>query len=131
MFPIQACNTGKLSGTISVERKLNNPVIIDFVFVFDQPTLEELQKVPSLQWFASRSQYKMDLELNDKIEILSYELVPGQNVEFKNFRPRLKKEALIIFVSYLTPGDHRVVIKDYTSVNLTLKRDDFTVKVLN
>ena len=131
IFLFCGCFAGKLTGNISVEKKLNNPIIVDFVFIFDQPTLDELKKVPSMQWFANRNQYKMDLELNDKIQILSYELVPGQNMQIEKFRPNHRNEGVIIFVSYLSSGDHRVILKDYSKVDLSLDKDDFTVKVEN
>ena len=57
--------------------------------------------------------------------------MPGQNMQIEKFRPNHRNEGVIIFVSYLSSGDHRVILKDYSKVDLSLDKDDFTVKVEN
>jgi hypothetical protein len=131
MFIISGCMVPRLSGTIQVDSKLMNPIIVDFVFVYDNAVLEELKKVPSMQWFSKREQYKMDLEINNKIEILSYELVPGQKINIRRYKPKQKNEGLIVYASYVTAGDHRVILKDYNYVTLELMKDDFLAKISN
>ncbi len=131
LFLFQGCFAGKLSAGIMADRSLDNPMIVDFVFVFDPATLASLQKITAMQWYTKREQFKLDYELNNKIQILSYELVPGQSLIFDKFRPKLRTEGLLIYVSYLTPGDHRILLKDYERLELFLKRDDFNVKIIS
>lgn len=131
LFIFNSCFTRRLSGSIEVKKHLANPIIIDFVFVFDESVSDQLQKVSSVQWFKKRNQYKLDMELNNKIQILTYELVPGQTINFDSFRPKARSENLLIYVSYLTPGDHRVVLKDYRKVDLILEKENFYIKVFN
>ena len=99
VFLFSGCFAGNLKGNIIVEEKLINPIIVDFVFIFDLPTMDEFKKIPSIQWFSKRNQYKMDFELTDKIQVLSYELVPGQKIKIEKFRPKHKNEGVIIYQS--------------------------------
>ena len=131
VFLFSGCYAGNLTGNIIVEKKLINPIIVDFVFIFDQPTMDEFKKIPSIQWFSKRNQYKMDFELTDKIQVLTYELVPGQKITIEKFRPKHRNEGVIIYASYLSSGDHRVVLKDYSKLNLFINKEDFLVKVAN
>lgn len=129
-FLAAGCTSTKLTADINVARNLNNPIIVDFVFVFEQPVVEELKKIPSLQWFSKKSQYKSDLELSGKIQVLTYEVVPGQKLSFKNFRPDSRALGLVVYASYLSQGEHRVVLSDYSKVSVNLQKDNFTVKMV-
>lgn len=126
---LQSCVTERLSANISVVNDIGNPVIVDFVFVFDHGAMSELQKMPSTQWFAKKDQYMLDWGTSKKIQVLSYELIAGQRVQVKHFKPRKTPLELVIYASYLSPGDHRIIIENYSFMELFLNRDDIAIKI--
>ncbi len=126
-----SCYSSKLAAQIEVNEKVSDPLILDFVFVFDPTVVNELQKVPASHWFAKRPQYKLDYENTDKIQILSYELIPGQKLSFKKFKPKQKSLSLIIYGSYQTKGEHRVIYNDFSALDVKLEKDDFFVKTID
>jgi len=130
-LPLTGCVIHKLSANLIVEKDLENPIVVDFVFIFDESVLEALHKVPSSEWFAKREQYKLDWEISKKIQVLSFELVPGQQEQLKYFKPRTNPIELLIFASYLTQGDHRIALTDYSFVTLFINKDDIIVKDKN
>lgn len=128
-FLIQGCITPKMNLQADVKKNANNysAISIDFVFIFTEKPLEEIKKISALDWFIKKDQYKNDYAINDDIQILSFELTPDQNIQISKFKPNYNPLALVVFANYDSPGEHRVIINDYTNLKMEFKESDFLV----
>lgn len=122
--------TQKMSATLDSKFNMNesSAVMVDFVFVFDKDSLNEIKGLTAAQWFAKKQQYISDLQMSNKIQVYSKEVVPGNREFIRGFKPVRRPTEVIIFSNYLSSGDHRVALDDYCSLQVTLGESDFAVK---
>lgn len=89
------------------------PVAVDLVAVEDKAFAQVLADTPANKWFESRSTFLSNNP--DKIDVRSYELVPGQTIEGIDYSwgDRRSYGAIYVYAGYLTPGTHRIRVDSY------------------
>lgn len=108
----------------------DQPVAVDLVVVYDGGTEKELLGLTAAQWFAKRGQY-LQVTPGGKLEVFSWQWVPGQWVGRQPFEYRVGALSSIVFASYDSPGDHRAQLRPDRSFRLLLGPQDFQVEVLH
>ncbi len=125
------CFTPSMDMKAKVSNKANydSAIPIDFIFIFNDKAFDEIKKLSAYDWFLKKEQYYNDYAITDEIQILSYEFVPGQSFELHKFKPNRTPSSLIIFANYLISGDHRVVLKEYSKINIDFNENSFAVSL--
>ena len=69
-----------------------------------------ISKLSAKQWFMRRDAYMRKYKKG--ISVISKEIVPGEKKHLERFTRRQKgSTGIVIFSSYLSDGEHKVVIK--------------------
>lgn len=103
------------------------PVAVDVVFVYDQGAWEALPKLKAGEWFTGRSDMKS--RYATQLDVLSWELVPGQRVDNVELPPRLRAAVgAVVFADYNGPGAYRAVLQSRSKVLVHLNASDFDVR---
>lgn len=132
VLAVAACSPTKTIGLdeILVEARPdangNSALAVDVVMILEPGIADQIAKLPAADWFKRRAQFRRDYP--DGIEVLSWELVPGQTTRTKPDRNVLDA---FVFVGYATPGDHRERLggKD-EEVRILLEASGFVVEPL-
>jgi type VI secretion system protein len=96
-----------LAISVAAQANLDTPIAVDTVLVRNPQVFDMLLGLPAAKWFAQRDQFRRDYP-ND-IHVLSYEVVPGQQILAKPFEFKGQRAAgVLVFADYQTPGVHRV-----------------------
>lgn len=89
------------------DANLDSPVALDIVFVRDNTTLEKVQVLPAIKWFADRAELQRTFA--DALIVRSVEMVPRQVMRLSEQdlgSPRVA--GVLLFADYATPGEHRI-----------------------
>jgi len=113
--------------TSSADVNLNSPVAIDILFVKNIELLKNLASINSASWFASRENSIKSFP--EALQVISYELVPGQNITISAKElSQFSAFQAITFVNYLTPGDHKGLLSmDQPGYLIKLESKDLIV----
>src|SRR5215213_4855299 len=96
---------------VSPQANNNNPVALDLVLVKDKKLMKELMKISAKDWFAKRSQYKLDYPKETGLSAGSWEWVPGQAVKIEPMPVKFKAAGGLVFANYFNEASpHRAVI---------------------
>jgi type VI secretion system protein len=106
----------------------NSPVPMDFVAVMDKKLMADVAKLPAKDWFDRRVQIQRDFP--GKIEVVSWEWVPGQHAGPITITINPKAKLGYFFANYQNGGDHRAVVDLRWPVVVDLGPADFTVQPL-
>lgn len=100
------------------------PVTVSLVIVYKPELLAEIVKMDSSAFFEKVDQLKIDNA--GQMDVFSWDIVSGQTL---NDQPvsmsKMNGEGAIIFARYSTPGPHRAVLDEQSSVSVKLDKDDF------
>jgi type VI secretion system protein len=113
------------SFTLSAATEVNDrsAIAVDAVLVRDAELVGTIGALTARAWFEGREQFALDHPRG--LEVVTWELVPGQLLEVRYpFRTR-KGHAIYVFANYLTPGAHRVRVDELERFTLMLGRDGF------
>jgi hypothetical protein len=103
------------------------PVAVDVVFVYDKLAWEALPKLRAGEWFSARTDMK--LLYAKQLDILSWELVPGQRVDKVALPERLRAAlGTVVFADYSGTGSYRAVIQNRSRVQIYLDVQGFEVR---
>lgn len=92
---------------VAAQANLDTPIAVDAVLVRNPQLLDTLLGLPSAKWFAQREQLRRDYPKD--LTIISYELVPGQQISDSKFAFDGQRAAgVLVFADYQTTGAHRV-----------------------
>lgn len=109
------------------------PIAVDVVFVYDEVAWEVLPELRAGEWFATRVDQKS--RYANQIDILSWELVPGQAVKDVALPPRLRAAlGAVVYADYVEfddSGAHRAVIQKRSRVQVYLQEQGFEVRDVN
>ncbi|MBX9836739.1 MAG: hypothetical protein K2X69_00355 [Silvanigrellaceae bacterium] len=119
-----------MKANVSLKANNETAIPVDFVFIFKDKAFDDIKKISAYDWFLKKDQFYNDYAVNEDIQILSYELVPGQHFELKKFKPNHDPTNLVIFANYYISGEHRAIIKEYSHILLNLNENSFSVKEL-
>ncbi len=112
---------------ISEDLNNNYPVAVELIVVYNRDLESELAELTARQWFDSREQYLRDFSKAD-LETFRWEWTPGQTASTQDFRYRRGARAALVFASYASPGEHRVIVDaPNRSLKVTLNDNDFVV----
>ena len=115
----------ELHAHVAPNANLNNPVAVEFLFVYDEKLLETLSKTNAKDWFTNRDQFRQD---NPKgFDSWYWEWIPGQRVKDERLPLKPKAKAALVFANYLVPGDNRAKVDPYKDVTINLGERAFTV----
>jgi type VI secretion system protein len=104
----------------------NSPVAVDMVFLSKRlPLLDEVQKMTAADWFAKRAQLVRDFR--DDIEVVSWEVVPGQILPAESVPTVRARSAAFVFAGYRAPGAHRYRVGSERTLLLSLGANELTV----
>ncbi|WP_169708783.1 type VI secretion protein [Trinickia terrae] len=96
-----------LAINVAAQANLDTPIAVDAVLVRNPQLFDTLLGLPSAKWFAQRDQLRRDYP--GDLMVLSYELVPGQQLTDPDFAFKGQRAAgVLVFADYQTPGAHRV-----------------------
>ncbi|QCP53538.1 type VI secretion protein [Trinickia violacea] len=96
-----------LAINVTAQANLDTPIAVDAVLVRNPQLFDTLLGLPSAKWFAERDQMQRDYPRD--LTVLSYELVPGQQLTDPKFAFKGEHAAgVLVFADYQTPGAHRV-----------------------
>jgi type VI secretion system protein len=95
----------ELAFQVAPDANDNTPVAVDLVLVDDKRLLDQLLTLTAREWFEQREQIRRDHPRD--IELLGWELVPGQELPPQPVRAGRRSVAAIIYANYLAPGAHR------------------------
>jgi type VI secretion system protein len=109
---------------VAANANLNNPVAVEFLFVYDQKLLDMLTKTAAKDWFMNREQFRVD---NPKgFDSWYWEWIPGQMVKEQKLPLKPSAKAALVFANYLVPGDNRAKLNPYKNVTINLAERAFT-----
>ena len=109
---------------VAPNANLNNPVAVEFLFVYDEKLAETLAKTNAKDWFMNRDQLRQD---NPKaFDSWYWEWIPGQIVKDEKLPLKPKAKAAFVFANYLVPGDNRAKLDPYKDVTVNLGERAFT-----
>lgn len=104
----------------------NAAVAVDVVLLTQMGLGEQLAKLTAADWFRRRTQLLRDNP--DGMQVLSWELVPGQSTAMPVGRTVLDA---YVFAAYASPGDHRVRLTvEGSEARIKLQATDFVVEGL-
>jgi type VI secretion system protein len=103
------------------------PVAVDVVFVYDQTAWDALPKLRACEWFSARTDMK--LLYARQLDILSWELVPGQRLNRVTLPERLRSAlGAVVFADYTGTGAYRAVVQSRNRVQVNLGAQGFEVR---
>jgi len=113
--------------TVDVAADANNdsPVAFDLVLAKDKELVKQLSTMTAADWFKKRVQIERDSQA--KIQVHSWEWVPGQDVGKIPVPVTVEVLGAIGFANYSTPGDHRAVLSLNGSELMAFQQADFSV----
>ena len=116
------------SVTLVMDQDANNDsaTSIDLVFFLKQDLMDKVAKMTAFEYYNSVEQLVKD---NPKmIQIVRWELAPGQSkLDEKIEGIEGSPLGAIVFASYTSPGDHRVILGLQHDIIITLKANDFII----
>ncbi|MBT3508396.1 MAG: hypothetical protein HN472_02495 [Nitrospina sp.] len=99
---------------------LNTAIAVDLVFAYDKEMVGELEKINARNWFKGKASYRLNFPTG--FDVVSWEVIPGQNAPQKPF-PENSKRALgiFIFANYAIPdGVYRARVDKLKYIELLL-----------
>lgn len=103
------------------------PIAVDVVFVYDKLAWDALTKLRAGEWFVARTDMK--LLYAKQLDVLSWELVPGQRVQRVPLPERLRAAlGTVIFADYTGTGAYRAVLQNRSRVQVYLDAQGFEVR---
>ena len=102
----------------------NAAVAVEVVLLTRAGLGEQLAKLTDADWFRRRTQLQRDNP--DGVQVLSWELVPGQSTTMPVGRTVLD---VYVFANYASPGDHRARLTiEGSAARVKLQATDFVVE---
>ena len=117
--------TVDLTVDVAADANTDSPVAFDLVLAKDKQLVKQLSTMTAADWFKKRAQIERDSQA--KIQVHSWEWVPGQDVGKIPVPVTVEVLAAIGFANYSTPGDHRAVLSLSGSEVMAFQRTDFSV----
>lgn len=102
------------------------PVTVNLVVIYKPELLAEIVKMDASAFFEKIDQLKIDNA--GQLDVFSWDVISGQTL---NDQPvnmsKMSGEGAVIFARYSTPGPHRAVLDEQSSVTVKLDKDDFQI----
>lgn len=103
-----------------------SPVTVHLVVAYTPEVLGELVKMDANAYFLKADQMKVDN--NGKMEVFPFDILCGQRLNDQLISlSRMTGEGAVIFARYASPGPHRAVLGEESSVLIEMNKDDFKV----
>jgi type VI secretion system protein len=115
--------------TVDSSANQNSAVALDVVNIENKKVADSILTMSSSDWFKK----KLDLQRTypKDLVVSSWEWVPGQVVGSVKIRNSRSAKAVVLFASYLTPGEHRAVLPGHGTVSVNLLEKDFALSTAN
>ena len=110
---------------ISERANQNHPIALDLLVVYDDETLAMVMAMTGKDWFARREQMKRDHQ--GKLDVWSWEWVPGQVVSLQAVPVSTQQGKGFIFTDYLGAGEHRYKIDPHQNITIRLLEKEVVV----
>lgn len=119
--------SGPSQMTIIAEPDANrmSAVAVDLLFISDPLAAQQIAPLTAQDYFNRRAQLERDFPSG--LVIRSWEVTPGQILRDVAVHPNCNRVRTLLFARYATPGDHRQSLGNASSLEVSLKREDFTV----
>ncbi len=115
---------------ISDQLNDNYPVAVELIVVYTKDLEKEIGALTSQEWFTRRAQFLRDFP-KDEMEAFRWEWVPGQAAAPQEFDYHRGARSAVVFVSYASPGDHRVRVEAPNhALRVILGEANFEVEVI-
>lgn len=106
----------------------DSPIPMDFVMVADKKLMPEVAKMSARDWYDRRAQIQRDFPT--KVQILSWEWVPGDHVGPISVEIEAKTLAGFLFANYSNGGEHRAYVDVRKPIVVNLGAEEFVVQSL-
>jgi hypothetical protein len=106
----------------------DSPIPVDFVMVADKKLMPEVAKMSARDWYDRRAQIQRDFPT--KVQILSWEWVPGDHVGPISVEIEAKTLAGFLFANYSNGGEHRAYVDVRKPIVMNLGAEEFVVQSL-
>ena len=105
----------------------NAPVAVAVLVVYDDSVFNELSKLSATEWFQQAEQYQKDNPNMVSFDLLSWELMPGQEVK-ESVVPLQERPAKgLVFADYYAGGRHRARFRPDRRILVLLGKQGFDV----
>lgn len=103
-----------------------SPVTVHLVIAYTPELLSEIVKMDSYKYFEKVDQLKVDN--NGKIDVFSFDILVGQTLLDQPITmSKMSGEGAVIFARYSSPGPHRALLNEESSVVVELGKDDLRI----
>lgn len=104
----------------------NQAIAVDLVFVTQDLAARQIGTLSARDYFMRRPQILRDFP--QTVGVRSWELAPGQLVQNAAVNPPCNLAQTFVFADFASKGDHRATIAGGGSVEITLGRDELSVR---
>lgn len=119
-------NLKSVSISLDNDANHNSATAVELLIIYKMELLKALMKINAADYFSSSDQIKRDYP--DMLEVYRWELTPGQSInDYKIKMNGLDPLGVVIFVDYLTPGNHRERVGNAPDIHLRLRNEDFCI----
>lgn len=109
----------KVTVVADQDANINSVIPFDIVIACDGPLFDEVSKLTSKDFYQRREQLVLDHP--QKLQVIPFELDPGQTIEHKIKRKCLRRKGALIFAGYGTAGTHRIRVANQRHLYVRLK----------
>lgn len=106
----------------------NSPLPVDFVMIDDKRLMLEVAKMSAKDWYERRAQVQRDFP--SKVQILSWEWVPGYHVGPIEIDIKARILAAFLFADYSNTGEHRAYVDVRSPIVVNFGAEEFSVQPL-
>jgi hypothetical protein len=105
----------------------NAPVAVAVLVVYDDVVFAELSKLSASEWFQQSEQYQKDNPNMVSFDLLSWELMPGQEVKESVVPLQERPSKGLVFADYYANGRHRARFRPARRILVLLGKQGFDV----
>lgn len=122
---VHSSSPPQLVVTIAPDANGTSPVAVDLLLVCDSRLLKTLSQMTAADWFKHRA--ALELDYTKKVEVLSWEWVPGQTIAPIPLELPGGLKGALVFADYNNPTAKGVAVNPDHGLVLALLTDDFAV----
>lgn len=108
---------------VAPEANHNSPVAVDVLMIGDEKVLKLVTAMTASDWFEKRKDFERSHP--GKIQQVSWEWVPGQDVDRVTVTGTGVATGVVLFANYQTKGDHRALLPHGGHISITFAAEDF------
>ena len=108
------------------DANINSVIPFDVVIACDGPLFDEISKLTGKDYYQRREQLVLDHP--QKLQVVPFELDPGQTINHKLKRKCLRRKGALLFAGYSTAGTHRMRVANQRHLKVRLKNQNMIIE---